>query len=441
MFRIVPKVVLAPLLCIISTAGCLPLPAQLAEPVPQLAVTLLYPDPSGSTEAEMGQALKFIARVTDPQGNPVTDGQLTIAVHAEPAEETIGTIEAVPDSEGTYRGGPWVVPHRIAEGIYRLSLEARRGAAAGEASGSLRIRYSTSEILLYKYGFWLDAPTLKGIVPQLVAERGTARDGMIRWGGVLPGQHILPEAWIEVHWRQGRHDLGDAGAVRRFMLDAIGDLGFTPIRSVGPFEPFRFKGWDAWKVGGRGQFAQNQVQWVAFYAPEVDKTYLIGTMVTLPPVGIDPHAALRDSFEVHPEVHALGVASEPLPDLLPGPELLDPPLGARFYGTGQPIVLRWEPAKDLAPDEYYQVSVDYNYRESNSLARFKTRETRWMLPENLYRTPNCGVFNWQVTLMRQDGAGSAAQPISHPSLYWYVEWRYPPGAPAPFILACPNAQF
>jgi hypothetical protein len=264
---------------------------------------------------------------------------------------------------------------------------------------------------------------------------------MIRWGGSLPSGHVLPENWVEVHWRNGRYDLESAEAVRRFMLEKVGSLGFTPIRSLGPFERFRFKGWDAWKVGGRGQVQQNQVEWVAFYAPEVDKTYLIGSTVTLPPAGIDPHAALRDSFEVHPEMHAAGVAPEPLPELLPGPELLEPPLGVRFYGTDEPIILRWQPVRDLAPNEYYQVSVDYNYGEANTSVVFRTRETRWILPESLYRTPNCGVFNWQVTLMRQAGTESRDQPVSHPSLYWYVEWRYPPGAPPPFILACPNAQF
>jgi hypothetical protein len=441
MFRIVGRALWAPLLCLAWLTGCSVEPAPAPTPAPRLVVTLLYPDPSGNTEVEMGQALKFIARVTDPQGDPVTDGQLTISVHAAPDGQAIAAIEAAPDSEGTYRGGSWVVPHRISEGTYRLFLEARRGPATGEASGSLHIRYSTSEILLYKYGFWLDAPTLKGIVPELVAERGTASDGMIRWGGVLPAQHILPENWVDVNWRHGRYDLQNAAAVRRFMLEKIGSLGFTPIRSIGPLEPFRFKSWDAWKVGGRGQFQQNEEQWVAFYAPEVDNTYLIGTLVTLPPVGIDPHAALRDSFEVHPEVHASGVAPEPLLDLLPGPELFEPPLGALFYGTDQPIILHWQPVKVLAPDEYYQVSVDYNYGEGNPSAAFRTGETHFALPERLYRTPNCGVFNWQVTLMRQTGTDRGDQPLSYASLYWYVGWRYPPGVPAPFILACPNAQF
>jgi hypothetical protein len=127
--------------------------------------------------------------------------------------------------------------------------------------------------------------------------------------------------------------------------------------------------------------------------------------------------------------------------LLPGPELLGPLLGARFYGTDQPLILKWQPVKDLTPDEYYQASVDYNYGEGNPSVAFRTRQTQLALPESLYQTPNCGVFNWQVTLMRQTGTGNGGQPISYPSLYWYVEWRYPPSAQAPFIVACPNPQF
>jgi hypothetical protein len=44
-----------------------------------------------------------------------------------------------------------------------------------------------------------------------------------------------------------------------------------------------------------------------------------------------------------------------------------------------------------------------------------------------------------VTILQDTGAGGLA--ISYPSLYGYVEWRYPPGAEAPFTAACPNAQF
>jgi hypothetical protein len=160
---------------------------------------------------------------------------------------------------------------------------------------------------------------------------------------------------------------------------------------------------------------------------------------------MDPHAELRDSFAVFPDVHANGVAPEPLPRLLPGPELVSPPLAARFQGLGAPIVLQWKPVKELAKDEYYEVVVDYNYREDNPAVKFTTRQTQVTLPETLYRTPNCHVFNWQVTLKRQTGVYDdgkpKGEPISYNSLYRYLQWFYPPGEEEPFVALCPNAQF
>ena len=234
-------------------------------------------------------------------------------------------------------------------------------------------------------------------------------------------------------------------AVRHFMLADVGNLGFTPVRDLGPFEPARFKQWAAWQVGARGRRAVDQMQWMIFYAPEVNKTFVIGTTVVSPPSGIDPHAVLRDSFEVDPAVQADGVAPEPLPELLPAPELISPTLGARFVGAARLIVLRWQAVQELAKDEYYAVLVEYDYGEATNDVTFTTQETQITLPETLYRTPNCGVFNWQVTLMRQTGVDEAGQPVGVPigynSLYWYVQWLYPPGESSPFPSQCPNPQF
>ena len=165
----------------------------------------------------------------------------------------------------------------------------------------------------------------------------------------------------------------------------------------------------------------------------------------MPPGGINPHAVLRDSFEVDPAVQADGVAPEPLPKRLPAPELISPALGERFLGTAGSIVLRWQAVQELAKDEYYAVLVQYDYGEATNDVTFTTRQTQISLPERLYRTPNCGVFNWQVTLMRQTGVDAAGQPtgvpIGYNSLYWYVQWLYPPGERPSFPAKCPNPQF
>ncbi len=439
-------------MCVMLLAGCSTPAAPAPSPMPalpsatptlarSLTISLLYP--KADTEAEMGQSAKFIVRVTDAQGQALPDAQVMLTLH-DASGQKVATIPAAAGAGQVYRTEAVPIPHRTAEGRWQIDIEARAAGAQGHQAGSFKVKNGTSEVLLNKYGFWLDAPTLKGIVPQLAAERGDARNGMIRWGGVIPAQHVLPENWIELHWKEGDYRLDSPAAARQFLLKDVGDLGFTPVREIGPFQATRFKQWDAWRATARGQLGVTQMEWLVFYAPEVDRTYALATTVVQPPVGIDPHAALRDSFAVMPEVHAAGAAPEPLlTKPWPGPELLGPPLGALFQGADRPIVLRWKPLKELAPDEYYEIDVDYNYKETNRLFRFTTRETQATLPAALYQEPNCGVFNWQVTLKRQTGTaedGPQGEAISYNSLYWYVRWIYPPGT-EPFKVQCPNQQF
>jgi hypothetical protein len=392
----------------------------------------------------MGQSVKFIVRVTDTSGQAVPDAQVTLTLHDATGHPLV-TTTAVAGKDKDYRTGAVLIPHRTVEGRWQVDIAAQTAQALGHTLGSFRIKYSTSEVLLNKYGFWLDAPTLRGIVPQIVAERGDARNGMIRWGGQIPSQHVLPENWVELQWREGNYQLDNPAAVRKFLFGQVGELGFTPVREIGPFKATRFQHWDAWQAEARGLLGVTQMEWMVFYAPEVDRTYAFATTVVQPPTGIDPHATLRASFAVVPEVHAAGVAPEPLSvKHWPGPELLSPPLGTLFQGTAQPIVLQWKPVKELAPDEYYEVDVDYNYREANPQVKYTTRETQFTLPITLYQQPNCAVFNWQVTLKRKTGVDPDGQvqgeALSYNSLYWYVRWIYPVGT-QPFTMLCPNQQF
>lgn len=406
-----------------------------------LTVSMLYP--VQTTEVEMGKSLKSIIRVTDEQGNIVKDAQVTLSFN-DPEGEQVASIPANFGEGDVYRSDAWTVPHKMQAGNWTIVVEAKSGAHHGTTATAFHVKNSISETLLYQYGFWVDAPTLRGIVPSLFKESGDAQNGVIIWGGTILTQHIFPENWLEIHWRAGDFKLGTAEEVRRFMLHELGDLGFTPIREIGSFEPVKFKNWDAWQGKARGQFLRYDGQWMVFYAPEVNKTYAIGTTVVQAPTGIDAHAVLRDGFEVHPEVDARGVAPKPLLRLLPPPELVSPKLGARFTGTDQPITLVWKPVKELAEDEYYLVRVDYNYIESNPLVKYTTRESQFTLPESLYQQPNCTIFNWRVTLMRQTGLDENGQPKGEPlsfnSLYWYVEWLYPLGE-TPFLRKCPNEQF
>lgn len=416
-----------------------PVRAEETAPAGNLDVTVLYP--GEDTEMEMGQSTRLTIQVTDAQGNVVSDAQITITVH-DPEGQTIATIPALHKGNGLYRTDYWTLPHRVLEGTWHLSLEVETDYAQGSCSSSFKVKNSTSEILLAKYSFWLDAPDLNNITPQIGAERGDARNGMIRWGGLVPAMHIKPGCYVEVHWREGNYKLEDPEAVRRFILEnGLGDL--ADLRSIDLIQPIQFKGWDAWQAEC-GTHSWEEMELVIFYAPEADKTYAIATIVALPPVGLDSHSILRTGFAVFPDVHTVSVAPEPLPRLLPGPELISPPLAARFQGLEQPIILQWKPVKELAEDEYYEVVVNYYYRESYPVAYFITRQTQVTLPETLYRSPNCGVFNWRVTLKRQTGLGEDGQPkgepVSHKSLYWYFWWQYPPGEEPDFPPACPYAH-
>ncbi len=427
----------------VASTDLQPTPSRIVEatPIARLAVGMIYPKPD--TEIEMGQSTRLIVSIDDAMGRAVSDAQVTITVR-DSNDKVIAVISALPYTEGTFRTQGLVIPHSV-DGRWSAQVDAKTSGAQGNGIGAFRVKKSPGDVLLAKYGFWLDAPRLNGITPALYAERGDAQNGMIRWGGAVPGGHVMAENWVELHWRVGDQRLTDANSVRRFLLEDLGDLGFVPIRELGTFQSVRFKQWSAWRAGARAQLSYQKMEWMVFYAPEVDKTFALATMVVLPPDVPDPLALLRDSFAVHPEIHAVGVAPEPLPHLLPGPELASPPLGARFEGTSQPIVLQWMPVKSLDDNEYYRVAVDYNYGEANTLANFATRETKFTLPETLYRTPNCRVFNWQVTLMHQTGQNASGDPIGEPlsyaSLYWYVEWAYPPGEKEPFVLHCQNAQF
>jgi hypothetical protein len=431
------------LLCLVILSACVaPIPSPTIAPISTLSVTLLYP--KADTVLEMGNQLKCIIQVRDTRGVPVNDARVTLTI-VDPSGAQAGEIEAIAGDADAYRTNAWLVPHRVQSGIWSLLVRASRGDAVGETNGSFQVKNSMSEDLLSHYGFWLDAPALNGIQPFLVAERGDGDNGLIRWGGVMPALHIFPENWVEIHWRKGKYPLDSSEAVRRFLLEELGDLGFTPLREIGTFVPAQFKHWEAWQGKARGEFERYDMEWMVFYAPEVSKTYAIATTVVLSPVGIDPHAALRDSFAIFPELRTQGKAPKPLVQLSPAPHLLSPPLGSRFEGLNQLIILRWEPVKELADDEYYEVAVDFNRREANIKSRLYTQETQITLPVELYYEPNCHVFNWQVTLKRKTGVADGGQligePLTYPSLYWYVLWVYPPDKEQPFTPTCLNEQY
>jgi hypothetical protein len=428
-------------LILLLACACSSTPAPAPQSAESLAVNVLYPN--ASTVFEMGQSVRFIFEVVQADSKPRLQADTTVTV-LDPSGTRVAVVPAEAGAGDVYRSQPWPVPHRSKAGVWSAEVEATDAAGRGRATVLFDVRESPGEALLSEYGFWIDPPAFRGITPSLWVEKGNAADGMIRWGGTLPAQHVIPEEWLEIHWRSGEFDLEDGAAARRFMLEEVGEFGFTRIRELGPFEPFLYQGVPAWKADARGAFRQIDIEWVVAFAPDTARTWAIGTTVVLPPAGLDAHAALRESVEFAAGATPTGVAPEPLPRLEPAPRLLGPPMDARFEGPDAVIDLEWGFVRELEEDEYYQVEVDFNYQEANPRLRWATRASPFRLPSDLYRQPNCRVFNWQVTVMRQTSTTPDGQPIGVPvsyrSFYWYLWWSYPPGEPAPFPPLCPNAQ-
>ncbi len=266
---------------------------------------MLYP--TRDATLEMGQTLRVVVQVRDGTGSPASDARVTFSL-TDAHGRSIREAELEPGAGPAYRSTALEIPHRQHPGLWQLVVKAQRGPVRGQTRATFDVRNSTSEYLLDNYGFWLEAPTFHGIVPQIVAERGDAENGMVRWGGSLPGQHVFPENWIDVHWRRGEFPLQTSQDVRRFLLEELGDMAYMPIRDLGPFDQVRFHEHEAWKVKARGQYQQIDQEWIVFYAPQADRTYAIGTTVVVPPAGIDAHAALRESFAIL-NPHAMGIAT------------------------------------------------------------------------------------------------------------------------------------
>ena len=426
---------------LLLAAGCAAPSMPAAGVRSNVAISLLYP--RSDTSVEMGQEVGFLLEAGEPGEAPSMGSRLSVRLR-DPKGRLSTVLPAEAGAGGVYRTQPWRIPHRVEAGTWTVEAKAEGSESGATVIGRFDVYESISEVLLRKYGWWIDPPSFHGITPELVAEKGDARNGMIRVGGAAPAQHMLPEEWIEIHWRQGDFGVRDSSSARRFMLEEVGDFGFTRVRELGAFQEVRFKNWTAWSAKARGELSSTQIEWIVFSPPETGQTLAIGTTLALPPAGVDAHALFRESFELHPDEGAYASAATPLPRLLPAPELIDPPLGTAFRGSESPVILRWSPVRELAVGEYYEVDVDYNYREGNFPLRLVTRATQVTLPEDLYQMPNCRIFNWQVTLMKvidtaADG-NPVGVPLSYRSFYGYIEWTYPATETQPFPPLCPNEQ-
>lgn len=115
--------------------------------------------------------------------------------------------------------------------------------------------------------------------------------------------------------------------------------------------------------------------------------------------------------------------------LLPAPKLIGPADGQEFAGPDSQIWLSWEPMGVLAEDEWYAVSLRYYASNVIHYAGTWTKETRWLVPRELYQKPDPAhpSYEWDVTLMRQTGTkpdgGREGVALSQPSEVRKFTWR------------------
>ena len=125
----------------------------------------------------MGQSIKSIIRVVDDEGRTVKNAQVALSIR-DPEHKVIASLPAIFGSGDVYRTNTWTIPHRLQEGSWTIVANAVEGTLQGTAATTFTVNNSTSEKLLYKYGFWIDASG-PGQLPDLGVAQLRLRAGQL----------------------------------------------------------------------------------------------------------------------------------------------------------------------------------------------------------------------------------------------------------------------
>lgn len=115
-------------------------------------------------------------------------------------------------------------------------------------------------------------------------------------------------------------------------------------------------------------------------------------------------------------------------DKYPPPALLIPSDSESFTSEGQPV-LRWERVGELAPDEYYEVTIERIWQNDPYYAGSDwTRDAEYIVPKTIVlNTSDTGVYTWWVTVKRltgtNSGGGKVGEPVSPPSESRTFTWQ------------------
>lgn len=83
-------------------------------------------------------------------------------------------------------------------------------------------------------------------------------------GGAIASQHILPANYVDVNWRSGKFPLDTPEEVRKFLLEEIGYLSFSPVREILEITPYTFKNWPGWNIKGQSELSYQKLEWLVF---------------------------------------------------------------------------------------------------------------------------------------------------------------------------------
>lgn len=116
------------------------------------------------------------------------------------------------------------------------------------------------------------------------------------------------------------------------------------------------------------------------------------------------------------------LTATPMPTPRFGPIVIISPDDNVQFDPDHPIVLSWEPAGELAEDEWYAVRMNWLQNGERAFGGTNTKDTSWTIPANQYygkADQGTGrVYEWNVSIERvtvNESGDKIGVPISEPS--------------------------
>lgn len=105
------------------------------------------------------------------------------------------------------------------------------------------------------------------------------------------------------------------------------------------------------------------------------------------------------------------------------------PVNTESFTKDREPLLRWESVGELAPDEYYEVTISRTWQDEPYYAGSDwVKEPQYLVPAELvYGTSDLDEYTWWVTVKRQtdtnESGGKVGEPLSPPSAKRTFIWK------------------